>query len=119
MQLLTQREVANRCKMPVKWVEKAASSGEMPSPVYLDGHKRWREKDIDEWIQAGCPPTQKTEKTRYDIETHEDDLNIKRLERWAIEHALDITKGNREEAARLLGIGERTLYRKIKEYGLG
>ena len=25
----------------------------------------------------------------------------------------------REQAAKLLGIGERTLYRKIKEYGLG
>jgi len=119
MQLLTKDEVADKCKMTVEWAEEAASSGRIPSPIYLDGHKRWREKDIDEWIQAGCTPTQKTEETRDDIETHENDLNIKRLERWAIEHALDITKGNREEAARLLGIGERTVYRKIKEYGLG
>jgi two-component system, NtrC family, response regulator HydG len=29
------------------------------------------------------------------------------------------TGGNREEAARLLGIGERTLYRKLREYHLG
>ncbi|MEM8865546.1 MAG: helix-turn-helix domain-containing protein, partial [Planctomycetota bacterium] len=29
-----------------------------------------------------------------------------------------VTGGNREEAAGMLGIGERTLYRKIKEYGL-
>jgi len=105
--------------MPVKWVEKAASSGKIPPPIYLDGHVRWREKDIDEWIQGGCPPTQKTQRTQNDIEMHGDDLNIKQLERWAIEHALDIAKGNREEASRLLGIGERTVYRKIKEYGLG
>ena len=26
--------------------------------------------------------------------------------------------GNREQAAKILGIGERTLYRKIKEYGM-
>jgi DNA-binding NtrC family response regulator len=26
--------------------------------------------------------------------------------------------GNREQAAKILKIGERTLYRKIKEYGL-
>jgi len=31
---------------------------------------------------------------------------------------LAFTGGNREQAAQLLGIGERTLYRKIKEYGL-
>jgi two-component system response regulator HydG len=31
---------------------------------------------------------------------------------------LRLTAGNREEAAKMLGIGERTLYRKIKEYGL-
>jgi DNA-binding NtrC family response regulator len=30
--------------------------------------------------------------------------------------ALELTNGNREEAATMLGIGERTLYRKIKEY---
>ena len=30
-----------------------------------------------------------------------------------------MTDGNREQAAKILGIGERTLYRKIKEYGMG
>jgi len=28
------------------------------------------------------------------------------------------TEGNREKVARILSIGERTLYRKIKEYNL-
>ena len=31
---------------------------------------------------------------------------------------LALTKGNREQTAKLLGLGERTLYRKLKEYGL-
>jgi DNA-binding NtrC family response regulator len=40
------------------------------------------------------------------------------LERAAIREALKSTDGNRRKAADLLGISERTLYRKIKEYGL-
>ena len=38
------------------------------------------------------------------------------IERTVIEAALKETRGNRRKAAELLGIGERTLYRKIKEY---
>ena len=40
------------------------------------------------------------------------------IERHYLVETLKLTGGNREEAASLLGIGERTLYRKIKEYGL-
>ena len=36
----------------------------------------------------------------------------------ALKHALDKTGGNREKAAKLLEIGEATLYRKIKKYGI-
>jgi DNA-binding NtrC family response regulator len=40
------------------------------------------------------------------------------VERAAIEAALRQTNGNRRKAAEVLGIGERTLYRKLKEYQL-
>lgn len=40
------------------------------------------------------------------------------VEREAIERALTEVHGNRKKAAQLLGIGERTLYRKIDKYGL-
>ena len=40
------------------------------------------------------------------------------VERDMIEANLALAAGNREKAAKILGIGERTLYRKIKEYGL-
>lgn len=39
------------------------------------------------------------------------------IERWAIEETLKLSNGNREEAARILGIGARTLYRKLEKYG--
>jgi len=40
------------------------------------------------------------------------------VEKIFIAETLKLTGGNREQAAELLGIGERTLYRKIKEYQL-
>lgn len=40
------------------------------------------------------------------------------VERIHIRRTLEMTAGNREEAARLLKIGERTLYRKLDKYGL-
>ncbi|PKL49805.1 MAG: sigma-54-dependent Fis family transcriptional regulator [Planctomycetes bacterium HGW-Planctomycetes-1] len=40
------------------------------------------------------------------------------LEKQAIIDVLAKTQNNRKKAAKLLGIGERTLYRKIKEYGI-
>ena len=43
---------------------------------------------------------------------------LEQIEKRAIRETLRLTGGNREQAALLLGIGERTLYRKLKEYGL-
>jgi two-component system, NtrC family, response regulator HydG len=40
------------------------------------------------------------------------------IERFHIERTLERTSGNREEAARILGIGERTLYRVIQDWKL-
>jgi two-component system response regulator HydG len=45
-------------------------------------------------------------------------MRLEQLEKEAIDKTLKMVHGNREQAAKLLGIGERTLYRKIKEYGL-
>jgi two-component system response regulator HydG len=43
---------------------------------------------------------------------------LSELERLFIAETLEQTGGNREAAAEMLGIGQRTLYRKIKEYQL-
>ena len=45
-------------------------------------------------------------------------MTMAEVERAAIEAALRDSKGNRRKAAEVLGIGERTLYRKLKEYAL-
>jgi two-component system response regulator HydG len=46
------------------------------------------------------------------------DLTLGELEKQAIIDTLARTGNNRQIAAKILGIGERTLYRKIKEYNL-
>lgn len=48
----------------------------------------------------------------------EESLSLMDMERELIKKALDKYHGKRKEAAQDLGISERTLYRKIKEYNL-
>lgn len=38
------------------------------------------------------------------------------IERWAIEETLKLTNGNRDQAAKILEIGARTIYRKLESY---
>lgn len=44
--------------------------------------------------------------------------SLSEMERALIQANLELVGGNRQKAAKILGIGERTLYRKIKEYEL-
>ena len=44
---------------------------------------------------------------------------LEELEEQAIANALDACNGNKRQTAKVLGINERTLYRKISKYGLG
>lgn len=57
----------------------------------------------------------------YQIQDHEvieESLSLERKEKEMIEQALSKYKGRRRNAAVELGISERTLYRKIKEYDI-
>jgi DNA-binding NtrC family response regulator len=52
------------------------------------------------------------------VEESEDSLSLAHLERRAVERALRESGGNRRLAAKSLGISERTLYRRIKDFGI-
>lgn len=52
------------------------------------------------------------------LEPVEEDLSLGKREKALIEQALKKHAGNRRKAAEELGISERTIYRKIKEYNL-
>jgi two-component system response regulator FlrC len=65
----------------------------------------------DLWLEAqdsSARPQRRNDEVRH----------LSTVERDAIAHALATVDGNRRKAADLLGIGERTLYDKIKRYGL-
>ena len=47
-----------------------------------------------------------------------DSLNLNDIGRQVVEKALERNGGNRKKAAQELGISDRTLYRRIKQYGL-
>jgi DNA-binding NtrC family response regulator len=47
-----------------------------------------------------------------------ENLNLDAWSRQALEKALDRNGGNRKKAAQELGISDRTLYRRLKQYGL-
>lgn len=48
----------------------------------------------------------------------DENITIEDMERGLIERALQESDGNRKVAAAKLGISERTIYRKIQEFGL-
>ena len=64
------------------------------------------------------PSPDTTPRKTIEAEDIEDSLRVDEGEKELIRRALDLTNGNRKEAAARLGFSERTLYRKIKEYGL-
>jgi transcriptional regulator with PAS, ATPase and Fis domain len=67
------------------------------------------------------PAFKKPEYPNEETEEHEvveESLSIADTEIELIKKALEKHKGKRKNAARELGISERTLYRKIKEYGM-
>ncbi len=70
--------------------------------------------DLPEEMRA--PPTR--EGGRAIVDSVKPGISLEEYEKALIARNLAYTGGNREKAAGLLGISERTLYRKIKEYNL-
>jgi transcriptional regulator with PAS, ATPase and Fis domain len=77
-------------------------------PLLLPEPEKPREESLRELLQSF-----------YDRRADEENPpSLQELERYAIEQTLKRVGGSRRKAAKLLGITERTLYRKIHEYHL-
>jgi DNA-binding NtrC family response regulator len=70
-----------------------------------------RMKDISRYIQQSEPHD-------IDIEQDNDDRTMAEIERDTIAKTLAKYYGSKRKTAQALGMSERTLYRKIREYGL-
>lgn len=80
-------------------------------------HKITKSRDLENRIPAhiDIAPSRDAEEI---LPIEENNLLIEDGERERIKKALEISGGNRKIAAEKVGLSERTLYRKIKEYGL-
>lgn len=81
------------------------------------------EDEIVEWEQGQVLTTSQMPMTPNEVSVvtnieDVNDLNLVDIQRETIQRALNKNKGNRKATAIELGLSERTLYRKIKEYGL-
>ncbi|MBI5359979.1 MAG: sigma-54-dependent Fis family transcriptional regulator [Planctomycetes bacterium] len=69
-------------------------------------------------IDISSIPEYIVQKKQESVVTSLSGVSMNTMERELIKNTLATAGNNRAEAAKILGIGERTLYRKIKEYGL-
>lgn len=88
--------------------EEEESEQENSVTPYLPYHRENRSSQESE----GSIPTQEPETVEYE------NLSLQEKEEEMIRKALERNNGKRRDAARDLGISERTLYRKIKNYHL-
>jgi len=97
-----------------------------PYPPSLIGGEAIEEarvrEDVERYAPAAhdvAPPdpmAQEDEEDEEGVVVYRPGMTMDDLERQAIIAALEQVRGNRRQAAEMLGIGERTLYRKIKQY---
>jgi DNA-binding NtrC family response regulator len=99
-------------KLQIEEMRRRIDEGMAPVEVIDLGRTPARPGVVASPVYASPPPEEDHEVL------YRPGMTMAEVERAAIEAALAETRGNRRKAADQLGIGERTLYRKIKEYGL-
>lgn len=87
-----------------------ASDGAQTLPATTQDTYRPDDKEVEDAV------AEEIQETRPQKE--EESLNLNDNQRQMVVRALERNNGNRKKAAQELGISDRTLYRRIKEYGL-
>lgn len=94
------------------------SSSEEVHPVTAVARRAdfWHDNEPEATVSRRQPSAVEVEAE--EIGNDNETLNLDDLGRQMVEKALDRNDGNRKKAAQELGISDRTLYRRIKRYGL-
>lgn len=53
--LLNAKEAAELCGISRSKLYELHAAGRVPCPVRLDRAVRWRRRELEDWIEAGCP----------------------------------------------------------------
>lgn len=62
--LLTVKETAALCGVSSRQIYRLSDAGHMPRPVRIGRSVRYRAAEINEWVEAGCPPIRTTGRAR-------------------------------------------------------
>lgn len=89
--------------VPASTVPTIPASATMPSIPTIPSPSTMEDAVAEEYVEPIKEP---------------ENLNLDAWSRQALEKALDRNGGNRKKAAQELGISDRTLYRRLKQYGL-
>lgn len=125
------KDIVELKQVVARLMQSAAESGlEMPNQADIDHPTDWTRPEpptrkVDgELIQGPAEivarpmPRSVVFEDQPAVEDIEENFSLEEVERRMIDKALRKHSGKRKYAAQELGISERTLYRKIKEYGM-
>lgn len=122
---MLKKRLAEETGTPLVEKEKAVSVSDSPfqaRAIYLQQHPMAEDAIAEEYVEPGkeqkCTYSESEPKAQPVCTKEPEDLNLDNLERQMLEKALDRNGGNRKKAAQELGISDRTLYRRLKQYGL-
>lgn len=100
-------------------MEERGMKNDAPSVTYFPQHKGFVEpNEMPTTIDIPAKLGKETNEVPDSAEYVEESLSLDEVEKEMIRKALEKHHGRRKNAAKDLNISERTLYRKIKEYGL-
>jgi len=108
-----EREFIYRALMDLK-----SEIAKLREDLYQSNYSDSRPKSLPVYSEVLPRESETVGKNENSEEFNLNESSLNEVERYKINHALEKFNGSKRKAAKSLGISERTLYRKIKEYEL-